>query len=124
MLGTIRKDGFPRVSPVEPLFADGHLYLGMMWRSRKALDLRRDPRCTIHSATSKRDGSEGDFKVFGRAVEVNDLETRSRYCDAVYEKIGIKPADPEFHLFSIEVESAALIEFKDEKMAHRVWQAD
>ena len=60
----------------------------------------------------------------GRAVEVNDLETRSRYCDAVFEKIGFKPQEPEYHLFSIEVESAALIEFKDDKMTHQVWRRD
>ena len=124
ILGTLRKDGSPRISPVEVLFNEGQLYLGMMWRSKKALDLLRDPRFTIHSATPGRDGSQGDFKVFGRAVEIKDLEERSRYCDAVYKKIEWKPQEPEFHLFSIDVESAALIEFKDEKMTHRVWRAD
>ncbi len=124
MLGTLRKDGSPRISPVEVIFTEGQLYLGMMWRSKKALDLLRDPRCTIHSATSDRDGSQGDFKLFGRAVEVNDLEVRRRYCDAVYEKIEWKPEEPEFHLFSIDIESAALIEFKDEKMTHGVWRAE
>ena len=123
MLGTLRKDGSPRISPVEALFTEGQLYLGMMWRSKNALDLLRDSRCTIHSATSNRDASQGDFKLFGRAVEVNDLEVRSRYCDAVHEKIDWKPEEPEFHLFSIDVDSAALIEFKDEKMTHRFWQA-
>ena len=60
----------------------------------------------------------------GRAVEVNDLAERSRYCDAVYKKIDWKPKEPEFHLFSIDVESAALIEFKDEKMTHKIWKVD
>ena len=122
MLGTLRKDGSPRISPVEVIFTEGQLYLGMMWRSKKARYLLRDPRCTVHSATSNRDASQGDFKVFGKAVEVNDLEERSRYCDALYEKIDWKPEEPEFHLFSIDVESAALIEFRDEKMTHRVWR--
>ncbi|PKB66094.1 MAG: hypothetical protein BZY81_08005 [SAR202 cluster bacterium Io17-Chloro-G4] len=124
MLGTLRKDGSPRISPVEVLFSEGQLYLGMMWRSKKALDLLRDPRCTVHSATSNRDGSQGDFKVFGKAVPVSDLEERRRYSEAVYEKIGFKPEEPEFHLFSIDVESAALVEFKNEEMTHRVWKAD
>ena len=97
--------------------------MGMMWRSKKALDLLRDSRCTIHSATSNRNGSQGDFKVSGRAVEVNDLEERRLYCDASYERIDWKPEEPEFHLFSIDVDSAALIEFKDEKITHRFWQA-
>jgi len=83
MLGTLRKNRCPRISPVEPLFADGELYLGMMWQSLKALDLIRDPRCTVHSPTSNHDGSEGDFKVYGRAVEIQDLDTRQRYCDAM-----------------------------------------
>ena len=122
LVGTLRKDGFPRISPVETLFTDGQLYLGMMWESLKALDLLRDPRCTVHSATSKRDGSEGDFKVYGRAVEIEDLDIRARYCDALYQKIGWKPEEPEFHLFAVEIEQVAFVEFKDEKMAHRVWK--
>ena len=38
MLGTIRKDGFPRVSPVEFFIFSGELYLGMIWQSYKAQD--------------------------------------------------------------------------------------
>lgn len=124
MLGTLRKDGSPRISPVEVVFTEGQLYLGMMWLPKKAMDLLRDPRGTIHSATSDRNGSQGDFKLFGKAIEVGDLEARHRYCDAVYEKIGFKPEELEFHLFSLDVESAALVEFKDEKMTNRVWKAD
>ena len=44
MVGTLRKNGWPRISPVEPLFFNDQLYLGMIWRSQKALDLLRDPR--------------------------------------------------------------------------------
>lgn len=36
MLGTIRKTGWPRITPIEILFKGGELYLGMMWRSVKA----------------------------------------------------------------------------------------
>ena len=67
LLGTLRKNGWPRISPVEAYITDGHLYLGMMWQSLKALDLLRDPRCTVHSVVSKPDGSEGEFKVYGYA---------------------------------------------------------
>ena len=52
LVGTIRKDGWPRISPVEPLLFEGRLCLGMMWRSRKSLDLIRDPRCTVNSIAS------------------------------------------------------------------------
>ncbi len=32
LIGTIRKDGSPRISCVEPCILDGVLYLGMMWQ--------------------------------------------------------------------------------------------
>ena len=121
LLGTLRKNGWPRISPVEMLFFEGELYLGMMWQSRKALDLRRDSRCTLHNAVSNKDGTEGDFKVYGRAVEVLDLEQRRRYGEALFEETGIRIEEPEFHLFSIDIGSASFMEIKDDAMHHRVW---
>ena len=122
LVGTLRKNGWPRISPVEPLFADGQLYLGMMWQSRKALDLKRDSRCTVHNTVANRDASEGEFKVYGRAVEVTDLEARRRYCDALYEKIGFNPDEREYHLFSIDVESAAFAVLEDdETWVRKAW---
>ena len=123
LVGTIRKDGWPRICPVEPLLFDGRLCLGMMWQSRKALDLLRAPRCTVNSVVSDKDGAEGEFKLFGIAVEENDLEVRGRYCDALFEKIGWKPEEPEFHLFAIDIRSAAFVRFEDEEMEHIVWRA-
>jgi hypothetical protein len=69
LVGTLRRAGWPRISPVEPLIAHGNLYLGTMPRSTKALDLRRDSRCVVHSTTSDKDGTEGDFHLF--AVDVS-----------------------------------------------------
>jgi len=63
LVGTLRANGWPRISPVEPEFVDGELMLGMMWRSPKALDLLRDPRLVVHSVVSRREGDEGDFKL-------------------------------------------------------------
>src|SRR5262245_15221688 len=87
-LGTIRKDGSPRISPVEVLITDGKLYLGMMWQSLKALDLLRDPRCTVHSAVRDRHATEGEFKLHGRAIDIRDSEERKRYGAALAAKIG------------------------------------
>ena len=63
LVGTIRKDGSPRISPCEVDLAAGHLFLGMMWKSKKALDLRRDPRVVVHSVTCDREGTDGDVKL-------------------------------------------------------------
>src|SRR5207237_6827688 len=66
LIGTLRADGSPRISPIEPYVVRGELLLGMMWQSRKARDLLRDPRIVVHSAVSNKDGTEGDFKLYGR----------------------------------------------------------
>ena len=123
LLGTLRKNGFPCISPVEPLLTMGRLYLGMMWQSRKALDLLRDPRCTVHTTVSDRHGSEGEFKLYGRGLEVRDPEKRRLYGEALYEKIGIKPEEPEFHLFAVDIESAAYAVIRDEEWFRRIWNA-
>ena len=123
LLGTLRKNGWPRISPVEVLITDGQLYLGMMWRSRKALDLLRDPRCTVHSTVSDRAGTEGEFKVYGHAVDVQDVEARRRYGDALYEKIQVRPDESEYHLFAVDIQSAAFVIIRNGEMVHQEWQA-
>ena len=121
LLATLRKNGWPRISPVEVIIVDGHLYLGMMWRSMKALDLQRDSRCTVHSTVCNKDGSEGEVKLYGNAVEIHSLDLRSCFCDAVFAKIGWRPEEPEFHLFSIDIESAAYVGFEFEEKIHKIW---
>jgi hypothetical protein len=106
MLGTLRIDGWPRISPCELDFVAGHLILGMMWQSRKALDLLRDPRCVLHSCATDRMGPEGDAKISGRAIDVRDLELRQAYREAVKARIDWAPDAPTFHAFSIDVVSA------------------
>jgi hypothetical protein len=115
LVGTLRKDGHPRISPCEPEFVDGELMLGMMWRSPKALDLLRDPRCVVHSVVSNRMGTEGDFKLYGRAVDVRDDRRRARYRATIKARIDWEPAEPNFHLFAIDVESAGFVIFGEER---------
>lgn len=71
-LATLRQDGSPRISGIEAVFADGELWFGGWADSRKLIDLMRDPRFALHSATSDPDGWPGDAKVAGRAIEVAD----------------------------------------------------
>lgn len=121
LVGTLRRDGWPRISPVEPYIVGGKLMLGMMWRSRKARDLLRDPRLVVHSATSDREGADGDFKLYGRAVDVRDPQTRRHFADAVEAKIRWRPQDP-YHLFSVDIESAAFVVFGAKRFGLR-WDA-
>jgi hypothetical protein len=71
MLGTLRRDGSPRISPVEPCIVDGRLLVGAMTWSGKAADLRRDPRYVLHSVVSGPDSGEGELKLYGLAVEAD-----------------------------------------------------
>jgi hypothetical protein len=68
MLGTLRADGSPRISPVEPYLAGGQLLIGAMARSGKAADLRRDPRYVLHTMVTGSDTGEGELKLHGCAV--------------------------------------------------------
>jgi hypothetical protein len=71
MLGTLRLDGSPRISPVEPHIVNGHVLVGVMTWSKKAHDLLRDPRCVLHSVVSGPDNGEGEFKLHGSAVRAD-----------------------------------------------------
>jgi Pyridoxamine 5'-phosphate oxidase len=69
LLGTLRRDGSPRISPIEPHFAQGQLLIGAMAWSAKATDLRRDPRYVLHSVVTGPDSGEGELKLYGSADE-------------------------------------------------------
>ena len=111
LVGTLRRNGWPRISPVEPEFVDGELMLGMMWRSPKALDLLRDPRLVVHSVVSSRIGNEGDFKLYGRAVSVENPERRARYRATIKARIDWEPEEPTYHVFAVDVDSAGFVTF-------------
>ncbi|BCJ32072.1 pyridoxamine 5'-phosphate oxidase family protein [Actinocatenispora sera] len=123
LLGTIRSDGAPRLSPCEVDFAADELMLGMMWRSRKALDLRRDPRLAVLSLPAGKDNPGGDVKLDGRAVEVADPDLRERYCQAIEARIAWHPTG-DYHLFVLDVERAATVRFDpaDGMMTVRRWR--
>jgi hypothetical protein len=72
LVGTLRKDGSPRISPVEVFFVDGVPLLGMMWGSQKALDILRDPRIVVHSTTTNPDATEGPAEGFARIRHPNE----------------------------------------------------
>ena len=101
MLGTLRRDGSPRVSAIEPFIAAGELIFGVM-ESAKSRDLARDARCTVHSAVADPTGSAGEFKVFGRAVLIDDQATRDA-ADGWWKSFPPSAAA----VYRMEIESAA-----------------
>jgi hypothetical protein len=124
LVGTLRRNGWPRITPVEPDFVDGELMLGMMWRSPKALDLLRDPRLVVHSVVSRREGDEGDFKLYAHARQVDGPGVRARYRETIKARIGWEPEEPKYHLFAIDVESAGFVTFASEHRYGLAWDSD
>ncbi|MGO8950445.1 MAG: pyridoxamine 5'-phosphate oxidase family protein [Ktedonobacterales bacterium] len=123
LLGTLHKDGSPRISPVEPLLAEGELLLGMMWHSTKALDLLRDPRCTLHTVITSLEGTEGECKLNGQAREASDAVVHSQHQDAVRQHWA-EHAPARFHVFALEVEHAAFITYEPARGEMRVQRWD
>jgi len=81
----------------------------------------RDPRCAIHNVITQKDGTEGEIKLYGRAIDTRDLELRKRYCDELFAKIGWKPEEPRFHLFSMDIKSASFNETCAGELIAKQW---
>src|ERR687898_979537 len=101
-LATLRRDGSPRISGTEVAFAGGELWLGSMWRSLKALDLRRDPRFALHSGSEDPPDWRGDVNVAGRVEEVTDPERI-----AVINNEGAPPGPS--HLFRADIAELVVV---------------
>jgi hypothetical protein len=129
VLATLRKDGSPRVSGIEANFSGGDLWLGMMPGSRKALDLRRDPRLALHCATVDPPDDpakfEGDAKLAGRAEEITDLARVRAIMSAEGQAAGEAPPEPgSFHLFRVDVTELVLTRVGDppDHLVIEVWR--
>jgi Pyridoxamine 5'-phosphate oxidase len=118
LLGTLRKDGSPRISPVEPFLTQGHLLFGSMSWSMKTRDLLRDSRCVLHSAVSDPDSGESELKLYGRATRADD-----QIRDAAREAWWVgRPAEAA-SVFSLDIEQATYIGWDLERgeMTVRRW---
>jgi hypothetical protein len=109
LVGTIRRDGSPRLSPVEPLLSDGELWLSMGWQTRKVADLQLDSRILVHSIVTGRDGTAGEYKVRGRAVPEDDPARQRAYAETVTAQLGWQPEPGRFHLFRVDIDDVTFI---------------
>jgi hypothetical protein len=121
LIGTLRRNGWPRISPVEPEFVGDELMLGVMWRSPKALDLLRDPRIVVHSTLTDRHDLSGDFKLYGRGLPVDDPSRLDAHRAAIKARIDWEPPDP-YHVFAVEIESAGFVTFGEPRFG-LAWEA-
>ncbi|MFI1175909.1 pyridoxamine 5'-phosphate oxidase family protein [Streptomyces melanogenes] len=118
VLATLRADGSPRVTGLEVEIRGGELWLGMMPNSRKAYDLRRDPRFAVQANPGPdAEMADGDVRISGRAVEVVDPGELARYADEVH------PPEP-FLLFRAELTEVVHtgLDKETEEIVLRAWR--
>jgi general stress protein 26 len=111
---TVRRDGTPRLSPVEPFVLGGDLWLSMLLGSLKAADLHRDPRVLVHSVVTGPNGEDGEIKLRGTAVAADDRDAQQRYADAVSAALPWSPEVGRFHLFRVDVDDVTYIRYDNE----------
>jgi Pyridoxamine 5'-phosphate oxidase len=119
LVGTLTKDGSPRITPVEAYIIDGHLLANMIPRSLKARDLLSDPRVYVHAPVTAKENSP-EFKLAGRAEVLEDEELRRKLDDLFWEMIEWRPA-PDSHYFEFLAERAAYVTYGDGQTSIR-WQ--
>jgi hypothetical protein len=129
MLATLRRDGFPRISPVEPVLAgdrlvlhDDKLWLPMMVGSTKSRDLKRDGRCSLHTATADKQVSQGDAKLWGTATAVTDHDTLTRFSDEIFESLGFRFEVGSFDAFDVDLLGASSVSVADDVMYVKTWK--
>jgi hypothetical protein len=123
MLATLRSDGFPRISPIEPRIFEGRLLVVGMPGTTKFRDLGRDPRFCLHTATVDTHVADGDAKLFGRVYDEQDEALHQRFADALYAETGFDLRGREFRPFYVaDLTGASSVEIVDGAMEVTVWK--
>jgi len=129
VLGTVRRDGTPRLSGIDPFFYDGELHIGSMPDARKGQDLRRDPRVALHSipweSRRLRDGADdpgdADVKLSGTAELLTDRDLLI----AIWRSVQPDPdAEPAGDLFKIDVGSLVVTSVDDDQLVVDTWTGE
>jgi hypothetical protein len=123
MLATLRSDGFPRISPMEPRIFEGQLWLAGMPDTTKFRDLARDPRFCLHTATVDTEVKDGDAKLWGVVEDVQDKALHQRFAIALFEETGFDLRGREFgHFYAADLTGASAVEVGDGHMDVTAWK--
>jgi hypothetical protein len=123
LLGTIRRDGTPRISPVEARVVEGHLMLVMIRGTHKARDVLRDPRLVVNTPITDPADPGSEFKLRGRAIAVDDRDLMEAAATATEVASGWRPPT-DWHFFTIEVEDAALMDWDRGELTMTRWSRE
>lgn len=123
LVGTIRRDGTPRISPVEARLVRGQLMLVMIPGTLKARDLLRDPRILVNSPITHPGDPNREFKLRGRVVEIQDPELREATAGAMEATSGWRPPDG-WHFFALDIQEASFLTWQNGILDLISWNHD
>ena len=124
VIATLRADGSPRVNGTNVLFDGGELLVGCMPGTRRADDLRRDPRCALHTAPDLPTMPEGDARLECVAVQLDPAAAAAVFAQLASggDEDGPAEAEPlEGELFALRLRSVSTIRTVDDHLDLQVW---
>jgi Pyridoxamine 5'-phosphate oxidase len=123
LLATLRSDGFPRISPMEPRIFAGQLVIAGMPDTTKFRDLARDPRFCLHTATVDTHVTDGDAKLWGVVKNVQDRALHQRFAADLFEETGFDLRGREFDYFYVaDLIGASSVAVGDGHMDVTIWR--
>jgi hypothetical protein len=69
---------------------------------------------------SDKQGTEGEFKVYGRVRDVPEPERRTRYGDTLEAQLDWRPREP-YHLFTLDITAVGYCRFGGDTQVIRRW---
>lgn len=117
VLATLRGDGSPRVGGTNVFVTDGDLWIGAMPQAARIRDLRRDPRCALHTAPLSEGLEPPDVRLDLVAQELPPELARERI-------LGTGAPDGDGVAFSLEIRAATLVRVEGEALALERWTPD
>ena len=117
-LGTVSKNGFPRVHPVSPIINGGEMYVFMYPTSPKGKDLLERKKYALHCQVEDKDGGHGEFYVRGEGKLVENEE--------IWEKLRsgkVKEMKEKYILFSLSIDFAFSMIYDGDTIVKNSWKS-
>jgi Pyridoxamine 5'-phosphate oxidase len=123
LLATLRSDGYPRISPIEPRIFEDQLVLVGMPGTTKFRDLGRDPRFNLHTATVDAYVGDGDAKLWGQVRHLPDPTLHERFADDLFTESGMDLRGQVFDPFFVaDLTGGSSIEMDGSELVITIWQ--
>ena len=125
VLATLGADGSPRLNGTNVVFEGDDLLVGCMPGTRRAADLRRDPRCALHTSPDLPTMPQGDARLDCVAVELGEDHARAvfrRLADSDGVQQDGEPLDGD--LFALRIRSVSVVQVAGEHLDVTTWSPD